>query len=71
MPCEPCNEFAAKGYRCTKTSHGECDCPKCQGFCECDTRGEIDTENLRLAVVEQMKDKSPTVAQLFGSKGIK
>jgi hypothetical protein len=22
-------------YRCAQQTHGECDCPKCQGYCEC------------------------------------
>lgn len=33
--CEACEEFFER-YRCSRTSHGECDCPKCQGLCECE-----------------------------------
>lgn len=32
-PCEKCRKFFARFY-CNLRS-GECDCPKCQGFCEC------------------------------------
>jgi hypothetical protein len=34
MKCEHCQQFFAK-YQCGKDTHGECDCPKCQGYCEC------------------------------------
>lgn len=30
--CKWCEEFFSK-YRCNKPE--ECDCPKCQGLCEC------------------------------------
>jgi hypothetical protein len=33
--CKHCEKFHALGRYCTAKSHGECDCPKCQGFCEC------------------------------------
>jgi hypothetical protein len=32
--CKHCEEFFAR-YRCSRTSHLECDCPKCQGYCTC------------------------------------
>ncbi len=32
--CKHCREFF-KRYRCAKDTIGECDCPKCQGYCEC------------------------------------
>ena len=32
--CKACTEFF-KRYRCAAATHGECDCPKCQGYCEC------------------------------------
>lgn len=32
--CKHCSAFF-KSYRCGMTTHGECDCPKCQGMCEC------------------------------------
>jgi len=32
--CAHCAKFFA-AFRCSAASHGECDCPKCQGFCEC------------------------------------
>ena len=35
MACPACKKFFAK-YRCSKKSHGECDCPKCQGYCRCE-----------------------------------
>ena len=24
-----------KRFRCGAATHGECDCPKCQGYCKC------------------------------------
>lgn len=33
--CVPCIRWANKGYRCSARTHGECDCPKCQGYCKC------------------------------------
>lgn len=33
--CEACQTWAATGRPCTVSSHGECDCPKCQGMCKC------------------------------------
>ena len=35
MKCKSCRTFEAKGFRCSAMTHGECDCPKCQGFCKC------------------------------------
>jgi DNA (cytosine-5)-methyltransferase 1 len=32
--CAHCQAFFAQ-YRCAAESHGECDCPKCQGYCKC------------------------------------
>jgi len=32
--CRRCREFFAR-YRCAAETHGECDCPKCQGNCQC------------------------------------
>lgn len=32
--CKHCAAFFSK-FRCAAQSHGECDCPKCQGYCEC------------------------------------
>jgi len=31
--CQHCNKFFAR-YRCGAAT-GECDCPKCQGYCDC------------------------------------
>lgn len=33
-PCDPCRRFFAR-YYCSAAKRGECDCPKCQGFCKC------------------------------------
>ena len=33
--CKHCEKFAELGFECSVYTHGECDCPKCQGFCEC------------------------------------
>jgi hypothetical protein len=38
--CEHCEKFAALGFECSAHTHGECDCPKCQGFCECPLTAE-------------------------------
>jgi len=32
--CIECRAFFAR-FRCSAASHGECDCPKCQGYCSC------------------------------------
>jgi len=33
--CRECKEFFAR-YVCAQTrGYDECDCPKCQGYCEC------------------------------------
>lgn len=37
MPCKHCETFFAS-HRCNKPE--ECDCPKCQGICECGKSGE-------------------------------
>jgi hypothetical protein len=33
--CRHCLAFRERGFICSALIHGECDCPKCQGFCEC------------------------------------
>lgn len=35
-PCGPCKRFF-KEFVCSAMTHMECDCPKCQGYCECET----------------------------------
>jgi len=43
--CKHCNKFF-ENYRCSQQTHGECDCPKCQGFCECEpVTSTTDEEN--------------------------
>jgi hypothetical protein len=32
--CEYCRKFFER-YSCGKKWIGECDCPKCQGYCKC------------------------------------
>lgn len=34
VQCRFCTKFFAQ-YSCAKNWVGECDCPKCQGMCEC------------------------------------
>lgn len=33
--CHYCADFFSE-YQCAKQIHLECDCPKCQGYCECE-----------------------------------
>jgi hypothetical protein len=35
MTCGKCQAFFSR-YRCSAQPYGECDCPKCQGLCECE-----------------------------------
>ena len=37
--CWPCTMYEPI---CTAETHGECDCPKCQGLCECDKTRECE-----------------------------
>ena len=39
MSCKYCQWFFAV-HRCSAQTHGECDCPKCQGMCECHIKDE-------------------------------
>jgi hypothetical protein len=39
MICKHCREFFAR-YRCAAAEYGECDCPKCQGYCKCPDEGD-------------------------------
>ena len=32
--CVACARYFLR-YRCSARTHGECDCPKCQGYCRC------------------------------------
>lgn len=34
LTCTHCNNFFLR-FVCSAKSHGECDCPKCQGYCTC------------------------------------
>lgn len=33
--CSACRKFFTR-YRCSAATHGECDCPRCQGYCNCE-----------------------------------
>jgi hypothetical protein len=35
--CSHCAAFFAR-FRCSAATHGECDCPRCQGYCTCNER---------------------------------
>lgn len=39
--CDPCREFFVR-FRCNAPL--ECDCPKCQGLCECEAQNEGEEE---------------------------
>jgi len=32
--CAACREFFSR-FQCAAETHGECDCPQCQGYCAC------------------------------------
>jgi len=34
MKCQSCTKFFLN-YHCSAATYGDCDCPKCQGFCTC------------------------------------
>jgi hypothetical protein len=34
MTCQHCSKYF-ESFSCGARSHGECDCPKCQGYCSC------------------------------------
>ncbi len=40
--CRACEQFFAR-FQCGAAVYGECDCPKCQGYCECNQPGEEDS----------------------------
>jgi hypothetical protein len=40
MKCPNCREWDELERPCTAESHGECDCPKCTGICNCDDEEE-------------------------------
>lgn len=45
VKCRDCIRWDLTKRYCTNAIHGECDCPKCQGLCECendDTRSRWD-----------------------------
>jgi hypothetical protein len=35
--CPKCEAFFAR-FKCSAATHGECDCPRCQGYCKCEDR---------------------------------
>lgn len=51
MTCKYCKKFFAK-YHCSAKTHGECDCPKCQGFCKCPPTKEEVLERERFEAME-------------------
>ncbi len=40
--CRHCRAYRGAGRVCTAYTHLECDCPKCQGFCECGRTADED-----------------------------
>lgn len=35
--CKHCRKYFIKlDRKCTLNAYGECDCPRCQGICECE-----------------------------------
>jgi hypothetical protein len=44
--CRHCETFKQLGFKCSMATHLECDCPICQGLCECGDLGtpeDVDT----------------------------
>jgi hypothetical protein len=39
--CRYCEKFEALGFKCCVTTKLECDCPVCQGMCECGYVGQV------------------------------
>ena len=35
MSCKHCKKYFSK-YSCGMAVYGECDCPRCQGYCSCE-----------------------------------
>jgi len=60
--CRHCKKFFAS-YRCSKITHGECDCPKCQGYCKCPeysiAGGRVFKGDIIIAYVLSMGPKKP------------
>jgi hypothetical protein len=48
MKCSFCDRFFSQ-FKCWAKSRGECDCPKCHGYCECEQNMLQKPEALRLA----------------------
>lgn len=45
MRCKHCEKYFGKLKRnCTKDILGECDCPVCQGLCNCEARTVTETD---------------------------
>ena len=75
-PCRYCSAFFER-WRCSAAELGECDCPKCQGFCECTTehaksggRGARRTRRFVAAGPQQPKPERP-VQNLADTKRFK
>lgn len=61
MKCRYCEGFFAS-YRCNKPD--ECDCPKCQGYCECKKKGSDSFEEKKRAWWDWHK-QNPQVWEYF------
>lgn len=48
MKCSFCDRFFSQ-FKCWAKSRGECDCPKCHGYCECEQNMLQKPEALQLA----------------------
>jgi len=59
-PCRYCQIFHDLGRECTAVPFGECDCPKCQGFCECE-EDVARAECRRLQGVDEQRSWSATI----------
>jgi len=50
MTCKSCSTYFGNGRHCNADRFGECDCPKCQGLCDCEDEHKSENEKNRAAV---------------------
>ena len=68
LRCDHCKRFFAQ-YKCSASSHGECDCPKCQGYCACNETRRITCETCGGAIIDVLVGGTP--CQSFSVAGLR